>query len=317
MLIVYVKYKCFLHGGFSWNGATVLDIIGTNSDIRMLAESMNLFLFSTMSEIDASDSIIATAPASIPQAPSSKKDSEAGLKALSDQKQGRGTDSSFLFWKRKSPGSPVSTNGSGKGKTAAVVDASDFPTVTYSDFLLSLLTCSPVLSDASLKSSNGEVPLSPLLGGTGSHSLSGVQSSDNVQSIQSAGSNSSKSSLAEAERIMWGFVTASNLEEFVTCRGTRRVSHDSSRRDTKKAPLVDGYAPTKSQAMDVLKQYRRALQGLGWKLDRKKIAAMRERGTGAAANSSGPSTASARAQGILLIARFMCVSCYSVVFRRF
>jgi hypothetical protein len=256
----------------------------------MLAESMNLFLFSHMVEVDPSEPV-AAAPTSTPAVDSSKKVGNASLKAFPDKKQGKDADSGFLFWRRKSPGSPISAK-------AVADDVSDAPAFSYSDFLLSLLTCSPALSDSSAKSSGGDAPLSPLLGAAGiHHSFNGVSSSDNVQSMQSTGSNS-KSSLAEAERIMWRFVTASNLEEFVTCRGTRRVSQqDLSRRDAKKVTIADGYAPTKAQAMDVLKQYRRALQALGWKLDRKKIAAMRERGTGPAGNNH-PSQGAARAQGM-------------------
>lgn len=68
------------------------------------------------------------------------------------------------------------------------------------------------------------------------------------------------SHFAEAENIFWCLLTARNSEEFVTCGGRRS----------------DGCTPTKQQALDVLKYYRRVISSSGWKLDRKKMSKLRD-----------------------------------------
>ncbi len=152
------------------------------------------------------------------------------------------SSSGFLFWRRQS--SPATLD-SLPGSSSSV------PSMSHSELMLSLMSCTyrQYLEATSFGSSHtSSSELSPLVSNASAHEAE---------------------NFANAEKIFCDLVTSRNFEEFVTCKGRRKCVGSS---------IVDGIAPSKDEAMLVLKHYKRVLNSVGWKLDRKKMFALREKG---------------------------------------
>lgn len=283
--LVLLKYKFFLHSGFSWNRETVLDIIGFSTDIQMLEEVINLTLFT-----EGNGSLLTTSAADgydgsnkfvqDPKNDEMLKSSSTGLlSSLDGQETEKGAPNGFYFWRKQ-----VSSDSMAGGSASPHNNA---PSISRSEFIMSLLTCSDIFSphESNEERKHERRPIfeategmrnavqspfykkSPAVRPSRAHS-----GQSETRSRKQTADKDDSYSFSEAESMFWKFLGAKTLKEFVTCGNTRGCDNNSSEFES------DGYAPSKAQALEVLKRYRRALSSVGWKLDRKKMASLRENG---------------------------------------
>ncbi len=277
--LLLIKYRCFLHGGFCWNRETVLDIIGISTDIRMLEEVLNLTLlvenslnvgcsFTKENESCGDDN-------SVNSENVLRKTMSSGAIDQHNKESIHGSESrgGFLFWTKHLSSETAISEPSFSNATSI----SSAPVVERNDFLMSLLSCSVNrLSDESERSNERRFSVLHHLEAL-SHSTTPPFLSPRTRTkspkylrLQTQ-SSLSVDFLAESEYIFWKYLCARTFEEFVTCCNSRCCSAQGS-------VITEGYSPSKTQALIVLKSYRRMLSSVGWKLDRKKMATLREKG---------------------------------------
>lgn len=285
--LIFVKYICFLHAGFSWNRDTVMDIIGLSNDLQMLEEVINLTLFTegdgnmltTSPDVGSSDNGSLNGPKEdvLRRTSSANNLNGKDYTTASDECDKEATGG-FLFWRKQISSGDVPP-------AAGSAPLPQGPTQTHADFVLSILTCNSnsVLHSPRDHQSRGEYkppPIFEFFDAARSNTSSPMyRKSPNVRAMRArTHSNSLQrpcltpgSGFGESESILWRFLNAKSFAEFVTCGFTRECARTDD-------GCVDGYSPTKAQVLEVLKYYRRALASVGWKLDRKKMAALRESG---------------------------------------
>lgn len=283
--LVLIKYKCFLHSGFSWNRDTVLDIIGHSADIHMLEEVINLLLFT-----EGNGSLLTAVPKEASEGENKKLHQQDKLSGNFNGLQKSGSSGSQQGFQSSLDAQNESSNGfyfwrkqASSDASAALASPAVGTTMTHSEFVMALLTCSGAIFESREPEpkSNFRQPLfeySNSACGLNSPSYRKSPSSHSARAHlnsphlhRSAGTSVDSLTFAESESLFWRFLGAKTCDEFVTC-GHSRTCEKLSNGD------ADGYAPSKAQALEVLKYYRRALASVGWKLDRKKMAALRESG---------------------------------------